>query len=98
MYAGRIVESGPLDQVIDAPMHPYTIGLLGSVPSARPRGSRLVQIRGSTPNPLRLGAECAFSSRCDMATEACRQAPVQSVPAPGRTLRCHHAQVAGSGA
>jgi peptide/nickel transport system ATP-binding protein len=90
MYAGRIVESGPTDDVLDRPLHPYTVGLLDSVPSANERGARLRQIAGAPPDVLRLGAECAFLARCPRATDACRFAPEETRPAQGRTLRCHN--------
>jgi peptide/nickel transport system ATP-binding protein len=88
MYAGRIVESGPVDEVLDAPLHPYTRGLLDSVPSRNTPGRPLAQIRGMTPSPLALGEGCAFRERCPRAIDPCRMAPVSRMPAPGRTLRC----------
>ncbi|GGB43517.1 peptide ABC transporter ATP-binding protein [Roseibium aquae] len=92
MYAGRIVEQGMTDDVIDRPLHPYTIGLLGSVPSANKRGARLFQIEGMAPNMLALPPGCAFAPRCFAATPACSQEPaVQDVA--GRQLRCFNPQV-----
>ena len=88
MYAGRIVESGPVDEVLDAPMHPYTRGLLDSVPSRNTPGRPLSQIRGMTPSPLALGEDCAFRERCPRAIDSCRVAPISRSPAPGRSLRC----------
>ena len=67
MYAGRIVEQGSVDAVLDAPVHPYTDGLLRSVPSANPRGRPLRQIPGMTPSLLSLPAGCAFRLRCERA-------------------------------
>ncbi|MFT4268568.1 MAG: ABC transporter ATP-binding protein, partial [Xenophilus sp.] len=64
MYAGRIVETGPVDDVLDQPQHPYTQGLIGSLPSANRRGARLKQIPGLAPNLLRLPPGCAFAPRC----------------------------------
>src|SRR5262249_28261821 len=64
MYAGRIVEEGPVDAVLDAPLHPYTRGLIGSVPSRNRRGDRLQQIPGMTPSPLALPEGCSFRLRC----------------------------------
>ena len=90
MYAGRVVEAGPTDDVIDAPRHPYTVGLLGSVPSANQRGQRLTQIRGMTPNMLALPEGCAFGPRCDRATAACGVRPEQNHFADGRMVRCVH--------
>ncbi len=90
MYAGRIVESGTVDEVLDRPMHPYTRGLLESVPSRNVRGRPLAQIPGMTPSLLALGEACAFRERCPAAADDCRLAPAASAPAAGRTLRCLH--------
>ena len=90
MYAGRIVEAGPTDDVIDRPLHPYTVGLLGSVPSANKRGQRLNQIPGMTPNMLALPKGCAFRERCARAGDACLAEPGITEPAAGRALRCFH--------
>lgn len=89
MYAGRIVEQGRTDDVIDHALHPYTIGLLGSVPTANKRGERLFQIEGMTPNMLALPEGCAFAPRCGYASSACKvEPPVEHVES--RDLRCHH--------
>ncbi|MEP2543587.1 MAG: ABC transporter ATP-binding protein, partial [Alphaproteobacteria bacterium] len=64
MYAGRIVEQGMLDEVLDRPAHPYTRGLLGSVPGHNTRGTRLYQIPGMTPSLLNLPRGCAFKDLC----------------------------------
>jgi peptide/nickel transport system ATP-binding protein len=88
MYAGRIVESGSVDQVLDHPMHPYTRGLLDSVPSRNAPGRPLAQIRGMTPSLANLGEGCAFRERCARALEPCRAAVETRIPAPGRSLRC----------
>ncbi|MEM6973236.1 MAG: ABC transporter ATP-binding protein [Pseudomonadota bacterium] len=89
MYAGRIVEQGATDDVIDRPAHPYTVGLLGSAPSANPRGQRLRQIRGMTPDMLALPRGCAFRERCDFGDGACAVAPART-EGGGRAFRCHH--------
>ena len=88
MYAGRIVESGPVDEILDRPMHPYTRGLLDSIPSRNTPGRPLAQIRGMTPSLLALGEGCAFRERCARAREDCRLAPAMRAAAPGRSLRC----------
>jgi peptide/nickel transport system ATP-binding protein len=88
MYAGRIVELGPVDAVLDAPIHPYTHGLLGSVPSRGVRGEPLRQIPGSTPSLARLPEGCAFRPRCGFETAACCEAPAESSYAGGRMARC----------
>ncbi|OCS47993.1 ABC transporter ATP-binding protein [Ralstonia pickettii] len=90
MYAGRIVEHGPVDAVLDAPLHPYTMGLIDSLPSENRRGQRLRQIPGMTPNLLSLPAGCAFAARCPRATEVCGVAPEITQPLPGRLVRCFH--------
>jgi len=87
MYAGRIVEAGAVDDVLDHPMHPYTRGLLDSVPSRNTPGRPLAQIRGMTPSLLRLGDACAFRERCSRAVEACRLAPGVQLSS-ARALRC----------
>jgi peptide/nickel transport system ATP-binding protein len=89
MYAGRIVEMGDAADVLDAPHHPYTRGLLDSVPAATQPGARLQQIRGSTPSLLRLGPGCAFRERCDRADAQCATLPVLDT-ADGRSVRCVH--------
>jgi peptide/nickel transport system ATP-binding protein len=93
MYAGRIVEAGPIDDVLDRPVHPYTLGLIGSVPSRNKRGSPLYQIPGMTPSLLNLPPGCAFRERCPRADEACLREPGLSEPLPGRSARCFHPHI-----
>ena len=93
MYAGRIVETGAVSAVLDKPMHPYTLGLIGSVPSRNKRGSRLRQIPGMTPSLLNLQPGCAFRTRCDRASEMCMAEPEITSPVTGRSLRCFHPQL-----
>ena len=89
MYAGRIVEQGPNEALIGSPMHPYTNGLLGSVPSQNLRGRPLRQIEGIVPSLLNLPAGCAFENRCGNALARCRDAtPETTVMDDGRILRC----------
>ena len=90
MYAGRIVEQGSVDEVLDQPLHPYTKGLIGSVPSRNRRGSPLSQIPGMTPSLLNLAPGCAFRERCPRAEEACLDMPGIDKPEPGREVRCFH--------
>jgi peptide/nickel transport system ATP-binding protein len=90
MYAGKVVEKGEVAPVLDMPLHPYTSGLIGSVPSRNKRGEPLKQIRGMTPNVLRLPQGCAFQARCDYATEICKQEVPFGEVAPGREVRCFH--------
>jgi len=90
MYAGRIVESGSVDEILARPMHPYTRGLLDSVPSRNVPGRPLAQITGMTPSLLELREGCAFRERCARASELCATSPAITLPAAGRTLRCVH--------
>ena len=89
MYAGKIVESGTVQQVLDQPRHPYTHGLIASAPSRNPRGQPLRQIRGMTPSLLNLPSGCAFRERCDSASAACAVQPALQ-EFDGRALRCFH--------
>jgi peptide/nickel transport system ATP-binding protein len=88
MYAGRVVEQGAADDVIGAPLHPYTQGLIGSVPSHNQRGQRLTQIPGMTPSLLNLPTGCAFQARCRYAAPECCEDPKFIEPMPGRSVRC----------
>lgn len=90
MYAGRIVESGSVDEILARPMHPYTRGLLDSVPSRNVPGRPLAQIAGMTPSLLELREGCAFRERCARASERCATSPAITTPAAGRSLRCVH--------
>jgi peptide/nickel transport system ATP-binding protein len=71
MYAGMIIERGPAQQVLTQPAHPYTAGLLNSVPARNPRGAPLFQIAGSAPNLLEPINGCAFRPRCQIAQAVC---------------------------
>jgi peptide/nickel transport system ATP-binding protein len=90
MYAGKIVEKGSVDEVLSRPLHPYTVGLIGSVPSHNRRGEPLYQIPGMTPSLLNLPRGCTFRERCPRADEVCREEPEISAPLPGREVRCFH--------
>ncbi|MGI9384721.1 MAG: ABC transporter ATP-binding protein [Methyloligellaceae bacterium] len=98
MYAGRIVEQGRLDDVLDRPVHPYTVGLLGSVPGHNTRGHRLYQIPGMTPSLLKLPDGCAFKERCPRADSACNVHPDITEPIAGRQVRCCHPHLQGEAA
>jgi peptide/nickel transport system ATP-binding protein len=89
MYAGKVVESGATNAVLENPRHPYTRGLIDSAPAHNMRGAQIKQITGTTPSLLNLGPGCAFRSRCDHANEICSQDPVLSIQG-GHTFRCHH--------
>lgn len=88
MYAGRDVEHGTVDEILDHPLHPYTYGLINSVPNRNKRGQPLYQIPGMTPSPLTLPNGCAFRNRCNRARDDCRNEPVVLRPAPNRRVRC----------
>ena len=72
MYAGKIVETGTAEEVLLRPQHPYTQGLLTSIPSNVARGERLNVIKGTVPNPFRMPAGCRFQPRCAHAFEPCK--------------------------
>lgn len=92
LYAGQVVESGPTGEVLRAPAHPYTAGLLRSVPRlGAPRGEPLHDIPGTVPSPLSLPPGCAFAPRCRFAGPQCSEAvpPLRPLPSiPGRMARC----------
>jgi peptide/nickel transport system ATP-binding protein len=91
MYAGRIVEEGRTAEVLGSPAHPYTLGLLNSLPIRNPRGRPLNQIPGATPSLLELPSGCAFAPRCARATAVCTQTPpAETRRADDRRFRCFH--------
>ena len=94
MYAGRIVEQGLVADIIANPMHPYTQGLMGSVPSQNQRGKPLQQIDGMVPSMLNLPVGCAFQNRCNNANEKCSNIqPDITQLADGRQVRCFNIPV-----
>ncbi|HEX6958531.1 MAG TPA: ABC transporter ATP-binding protein [Ferrovibrio sp.] len=90
MYAGKIVETGPITTVVERPRHPYTRGLIGSVPGAMPRGKRLFQIPGMTPALVNLPPGCRFKTRCSRADSVCDAMPDLFAVAPDHGVRCFH--------
>ncbi len=90
MYAGRIVERGTVDDVVDRPAHTYTHGLIGSVPSRNVRGRPLQQIPGVMPSLLRLPVGCAFRERCARADAACASDPPEVDFGGSQRVRCFH--------
>jgi peptide/nickel transport system ATP-binding protein/oligopeptide transport system ATP-binding protein len=96
MYAGRIVETGTVAQVFAEPHHPYTRGLLGSVPRIGAERSMLLSIEGTPPGLTDLPNGCAFHPRCSFATDRCRvERPPLETFAAGREAACfHHRTVA----
>lgn len=90
MYAGKIAEQGDVNEILDRPVHPYTIGLIGSVPSRNTRGRPLFQIPGLAPSPLALPRGCSFYERCKWADQSCREEPFETEPFEGHIVRCFH--------
>jgi oligopeptide/dipeptide ABC transporter ATP-binding protein len=89
MYAGKIVEQGPMRQIFDSPKHPYTQGLLDSIPGGAP-GQRLRAIDGGVPNLANLPPGCAFEPRCPRRFDRCTSAPPPSYEVgPSQRARCY---------
>ena len=89
MYAGRIVEQGPVRQIFRNPQHPYTRGLLASIPGGAV-GSRLKAIEGTVPNLAHLPKGCAFEPRCGERIGVCAESvPAEFMLDPGHGARCH---------
>jgi peptide/nickel transport system ATP-binding protein len=100
MYAGRKVEEAPVGPLFRAPRHPYTQGLLGSMPklgsSLTGTETRLAEIPGLVPSLKTKLEGCVFASRCPYATDLCRKvAPALEAKAPGHVAACHYAPVEG---
>ncbi|GGN24436.1 ABC transporter ATP-binding protein [Halarchaeum nitratireducens] len=90
MYSGSVMEHGPTDDIFEAPAHPYTEGLLRSIPEGAKRGDELATIPGSAPDPRDRPAGCPFRDRCPEATEACTDSlPEHALSAEHHTY-CHH--------
>ncbi|WP_375310229.1 ABC transporter ATP-binding protein [Bradyrhizobium sp. A5] len=89
MYAGEIVERAPVDELFAAPQHPYTVGLLGSIPRLDHRAEQLATIEGMVPNMAQPPAGCRFAARCPFVLDACIRAPPPLVElSPGHLSRC----------
>jgi oligopeptide/dipeptide ABC transporter ATP-binding protein len=89
MYAGRVVESGPVSQIFNTPRHPYTEALLNSIPRMSDSAQRLTAIEGQPPDLAALPLGCAFAPRCAKAFDRCRvEAPREFTPGGRRTARC----------
>ncbi|SDO21104.1 peptide/nickel transport system ATP-binding protein [Lutimaribacter pacificus] len=91
MYAGRIVEAGTTAQVFDDPQHPYTLGLMSSMPSLAGDQGRLVTIPGSVPSPDDMPRGCRFAARCPFATAQCEAPPPLAPRGTGHAVACWHA-------
>lgn len=98
MYAGKVVEAGPVSEVLVSPEHPYTIGLHNAFPRMLEEGQDrppLISISGGLPNLLDPPKGCRFQSRCPFATDLCsQQEPSLRETAPGRRAACHHVEQA----
>ncbi len=89
MYAGEVVEYGSIDQVFGKPLHPYTQGLFGSLPSVSESAARLKPIPGLMPDPTALPEGCYFSPRCPHAMEVCKTKHPEDVDLGGHRVKCH---------
>ena len=92
MYGGRVMEEGPVQEIFDAPLHPYTQALLGSIPGQVPGRRRLVEIPGASPNPADPPQGCPFQPRCAVADAACQTMPAFAPVAENRTAACWRLQ------
>jgi len=93
MYAGRIVERADVFDLYRQPGHPYTKGLLESIPRLDQKGQQLAAIGGLPPNLMRIPSGCAFNPRCKFAQDVCREdRPELRLVAPGRESACHFAE------
>jgi peptide/nickel transport system ATP-binding protein len=89
MYAGEIVERAPVDELFSHPQHPYTVGLLGSIPRLDRRAAHLATIEGMVPNMTNPPAGCRFAARCPFASDVCLAAPPPlAMVSPGHASRC----------
>ncbi|MER5958237.1 dipeptide/oligopeptide/nickel ABC transporter permease/ATP-binding protein [Streptomyces longhuiensis] len=93
MYGGQIVETGVTADLVEAPTHHYTRGLLGSVLSLETAADRLTQIRGVVPSPADFPAGCRFADRCPMASEVCRTTAPDLLGGRRHASACHHPAV-----
>jgi oligopeptide/dipeptide ABC transporter ATP-binding protein len=90
MYAGKVVERTSAETLFEEPLHPYTRGLLGSIPSSYASGGRLTGIPGSVPSLVHLPLGCRFADRCSLAKEHCREAePTLEEKRTGHRVGCH---------
>jgi len=91
MYSGRIVEKAPVRELFAKPQHPYTVGLLGSIPRLDREQSRLAAIEGQVPDPQAAPAGCRFAPRCPWMTDRCRAEPPLEAVEGGQLARCWYA-------
>ena len=94
MYGGKIQESAPVVELFENPLHPYTRGLLGSIPNPKTKGQRLTAIPGNVPGIFDFPAGCRFRTRCELAEQRCTdEEPQLRELSPGHFVRCHLAEV-----
>ena len=98
MYAGRVVEIGPVDEVLDAPRHPYTLGLLNSSAANVAPGERLNQIDGVAPRIDARPSGCPFRPRCPRVQPVCSERDPETVGEGARSFRCHNPVPVGEAA
>jgi peptide/nickel transport system ATP-binding protein/oligopeptide transport system ATP-binding protein len=97
MYAGNVVEQGPVAEVFGSPKHPYTRGLLDSVPAGAQRGADLLSIEGSPPELRDIPAACVYQDRCPLVRDRCRtERPVRREVGPAHASACHFPEEVGS--
>lgn len=98
MYGGRPVETGPTSTIIDRPAHPYTVGLMNSIPQESMKGQKLAAITGSPPKLSKLPQGCVFAPRCPAAQQVCQaEVPAAQALAEGHLSACHFAQEVSRG-
>jgi peptide/nickel transport system ATP-binding protein len=88
MYCGKIVEEADVKTLFNSPKHPYTIGLMNSIPKLEEDVDRLNAIRGMVPNPIHLPEGCSFSDRCDSCMDKCREHMPALTTKDGTSVRC----------
>ncbi|MGQ7278870.1 ABC transporter ATP-binding protein [Brevibacillus thermoruber] len=96
MYAGQVIEEAPVRELFQHPQHPYTRGLISSIPTLDQQKSRLYSIRGTVPHPAKMPAGCRFAPRCDYAQDICRDNPPLKEVEAGHRCRCWLAEKGGT--
>jgi peptide/nickel transport system ATP-binding protein len=91
MYAGQVVEEGPVDEVLSRPLHPYTAGLLASIPHHGQRKTKLPCIAGRVPAPNEMPVGCRFAPRCSYVEHACYE-PQVLIAQSARSVRCRRSE------
>lgn len=91
-YAGRIVEEACTADIFNSPLHPYTMGLMGCIPTIKTESSRLTVIEGNIPDPTNFPKGCPFNPRCKYATDICKtEEPLKVEYSENHYVACHHA-------